>query len=83
MCRSAFRRRSWPFCFLFALGALAGVALWAYSPSLPPEMLTARYANDKSKFIDVSGARAHVRDQGNPDGIPVVLIHGAGGSLHV
>ena len=46
-------------------------------------MLTARYANDKSKFIDVSGARAHVRDQGNPDGIPVVLIHGAGGSLHV
>ena len=29
------------------------------------------------------GARAHVRDQGNPDGIPLVLIHGAGGSLHV
>jgi pimeloyl-ACP methyl ester carboxylesterase len=79
----AFRKRRWPLYLLFALGALAGVALWAYSPSLPPEVLTARYANDKSEFIDVAGARAHVRDQGNPDGIPLVLIHGAGGSLHV
>jgi pimeloyl-ACP methyl ester carboxylesterase len=64
-------------------GALAGVAMWAYSPSLPPEVLTARYTNDKSKFIDIAGVRARVRDQGNPDGIPLVLIHGAGASLHV
>ena len=62
---------------------LAGVALWAYSPSLPAEMLIARYANDRSKFIDVGGVRAHVRDQGNPDGIPLVLIHGSMGSLHM
>jgi pimeloyl-ACP methyl ester carboxylesterase len=79
----AYRRRHWPFYLLCAMGALAGMASWAYSPSLPPEMLAARYANHKSKFIDVAGARAHIRDQGNPDGIPVVLIHGAGGSLHV
>jgi len=78
-----YRRRRWPFRLLLALGALAGVASWAYSPSLPRETLTARYANDKSKFIDIGGVRAHVRDQGNPDGIPLVLIHGAGGSLHV
>ena len=75
-------RRRWPFYLLFAAGVLAGLALWAYSPSLPPEMLIARYANDRSKFIDVGGVRAHVRDQGNPDGIPVVLIHGSNGSLH-
>ena len=63
---------------------LAGVALWAYSPSLPAEMLIARYANDRSKFIDVGGVRAHVRDQGNPDGMPVVLIHGSHGlAAHV
>ena len=68
---------------LFALGSLAGAAWWAYSPALPPDVLTARYANSQSKFIDVAGARAHVRDQGNPAGIPLVLIHGAGGSLHV
>jgi pimeloyl-ACP methyl ester carboxylesterase len=77
------RKRRWPFCLLFATGALAGLALWAYSPALPPDLLIARYANDASKFVDVAGARVHVRDQGNPDGIPLVLIHGAGGSLHV
>jgi pimeloyl-ACP methyl ester carboxylesterase len=80
---SAYRKRRWPLYLLFALGTLAGVASWAYSPSLPPEMLTARYTNDKSKFIDVGGAHAHVRDQGDPDGIPLVLIHGSGGSLQV
>jgi pimeloyl-ACP methyl ester carboxylesterase len=68
---------------LFVLGVLAGVALWAYSPSLPPETLIARYANDRSKFIDVGGVRAHVREQGDPDGIPVVLIHGSMGALHM
>jgi pimeloyl-ACP methyl ester carboxylesterase len=68
---------------LFVLGVLAGVALWAYSPSLPPETLIARYANDRSKFIDVGGVRAHVREQGDPDSIPVVLIHGSMGSLHM
>jgi pimeloyl-ACP methyl ester carboxylesterase len=79
----AHRKRRWPFYPLFMLGALAGVAWWAYSPSLPPEMLTARYSNDRSKFIYIGGVRAHMRDQGNPDGTPLVLIHGAGGSLHV
>jgi len=76
------RRWRWPLYLLFAAGVLAGVALWAYSPSLPEETLVARYANDRSKFIDVGGVRAHVRDQGNPDGIPLVLIHGSNGSLH-
>jgi pimeloyl-ACP methyl ester carboxylesterase len=68
---------------LFAAGVLAGVALWAYSPSLPAEPLIARYTNDHSRFVDVGGVRAHVRDQGNPDGIPMVLIHGSLASLHV
>ena len=77
------RKRRWLLYLLLALGALVGSALWAHSPSLPPEMLRSRYTNEKSKFIDVDGAHVHVRDQGNPNGIPVVLIHGAGGSLHV
>ena len=81
--RQAALRRRWPLVLLFAVAVLAGVALWAYAPSLPPEMLIARYANDQSKFIDVGGVRAHVRDQGNPDGIPVVLVHGSMGSLHM
>jgi pimeloyl-ACP methyl ester carboxylesterase len=81
--RKGERRRRWPFYLLSVMGMLAGVAVWAYSPSLPREMLIARYTNAESEFIDVGGARAHVRDQGNPDGIPVLLIHGASGSLHV
>src|SRR5262245_30303122 len=77
------QKRRWPFYLLLAGGALVGAALWAYSPGVPPDVLTARYANDESRFIDVAGARAHIRDQGNRAGIPLVLIHGAGGSLHV
>lgn len=76
-------RRRWPIVLLFVLAALAGAALWAYSPSLPAETLIARYANDRSKFVDVGGVRAHVREQGDPAGIPVVLIHGSMGSLHM
>lgn len=76
-------RRRWPLVVLFVLGALGGVALWAYSPNLPAETLIARYANDRSKFIDVGGVRAHVREQGDPGGIPIVLIHGSMGSLHM
>lgn len=76
-------RRRWPVVLLFALGALAGAALWGYSPNLPTETLIARYANDRSKFIDIGGVRAHVREQGNPEGVPVVLIHGSMGSLHM
>ena len=76
-------RRRWPLAVLFALAALCGVALWAYSPNLPAETLIARYANDRSRFIDVGGVRAHVREQGDPDGIPMILIHGSMGSLHM
>ncbi|WP_395709270.1 alpha/beta fold hydrolase [Reyranella sp.] len=76
-------RRRWPIILLLAASILAGVALWAYSPSLPPELLIARYGNDESRFIDIGGVNAHVRDQGNRDGIPMVLIHGSMGSLHM
>src|SRR5262245_13778807 len=76
-------RWRWPLWLLFAAAMLGGAVLWAYTPPLPAELLIERYANDSSKFIDVGGAHAHLRDQGNPDGIPVVLIHGSLGSLHV
>ena len=55
-------RRRWPLYLLFATAVLAGIGLWAYSPSLPPELLIARYASDESRFIDVGGVNAHVRD---------------------
>jgi pimeloyl-ACP methyl ester carboxylesterase len=68
---------------LATAAALAGTAVWAYTPALPAEMLISRYSNTASRFIEIDGAHAHVRDQGNPRGIPVILLHGANGSLHV
>jgi pimeloyl-ACP methyl ester carboxylesterase len=77
------RPRRWPFILLFALGVLSGVALWAYAPDLPREVLIARYANEHSKFIEVAGAEAHVRDEGKADAMPLLLIHGSLGSLQM
>src|SRR5258708_861629 len=77
------RPRRWPFILLFALGTLAGVALWAYAPDLPREVLIQRYANEHSKFIEVAGAQAHVRDEGKADAMPLLLIHGSLGSLQM
>lgn len=76
-------RRRWPAAVLLGLGVLGGVFLWAYAPSLPAGMLIKRYANERSMFLEIAGARAHVRDEGNPDAIPIVLIHGSSGSLQV
>jgi pimeloyl-ACP methyl ester carboxylesterase len=60
-----------------------GVALWAYAPDLPREVLIRRYANEQSKFIEVAGAQAHVRDEGKADAMPLLLIHGSLGSLQM
>lgn len=76
-------RRPWALYLLFALGVLAGVGLWAYRPDLPRDLLVERYANAQSRFVDVGGVRAHVRDEGNPDGMPLLMIHGSLGSLQV
>jgi pimeloyl-ACP methyl ester carboxylesterase len=77
------RPRRWPLILLFLLGAFSGVALWAYAPDLPRGVLIERYANAQSKFIEVAEAQAHVRDEGKPDAMPLVLIHGSLGSLHM
>lgn len=81
--RAEARPRPWALCILFALGVLGGVVLWAWQPDLPKELLVRRYADARSQFIDVGGARAHVRDEGRRDGLPLVLIHGSLGSLQV
>lgn len=60
-----------------------GLGLWLYQPDLPATEVDARYSNEQSKFLQLdNGTRLHYRDQGNPDGIPIVLLHGAMSSLH-
>jgi hypothetical protein len=80
-------RRRWRSLLLVVAGVAIGVVLWAYAPDLPPDVLTQRYADARSSFIDVGGVRTHVRDTGvdaaNPDAIPLMLIHGSLESLDV
>lgn len=66
---------------LVAVGAAVLAALW--TPQLPPSALEAKYAGPASRFIEIAGVRAHVRDEGPRDAPVVVLIHGATLSLHV
>ena len=54
-----------------------------YKGDLPASEVDAKYANKHSRFLDVaSGARIHYRDEGNPLGLPLVLVHGSNASLH-
>ena len=80
-------RRRWPYLLLVVAGVLMGATLWAYTPDLPAETLTQRYAGEGSIFIDVGGVRTRIRDSGEngntPDAIPLILIHGSLESLDV
>ena len=51
-----------------------------FNPVIQPEYLRERYTNYASRFIRVHGMEVHYRDEGN--GIPVILLHGIGASLH-
>ncbi|HEX6866149.1 MAG TPA: alpha/beta fold hydrolase, partial [Caulobacteraceae bacterium] len=68
---------------LLAIAVLL-VAGWAvlYRADVPYETLEAKYANAESQFTGVPGAvRARYRDQGNPDGPVLVMVHGYSASL--
>ncbi|MFT4721308.1 MAG: pimeloyl-ACP methyl ester carboxylesterase, partial [Candidatus Azotimanducaceae bacterium] len=66
---------------LMVLVLIAVVAL--YKGDMSAEIVDAKYSSDQSQFLVIeSGARIHFRDEGNPMGQPVVLIHGSNASLH-
>ncbi len=72
--------------------ALAGIGLTAtllaacaalYRPEIDYDDLEERYANAASRFVDLPGdLHVHYRDEGNPNGPVVVMIHGFAASLH-
>ena len=47
---------------------------------IPVEILKEKYANEFSKFVEIDGMQVHYRVEGK--GMPIVLIHGTGASLH-
>jgi len=53
------------------------------TPEIPRAQLIEKYAGAESAFLELDqGGTAHYRDQGNPEGYPLVLIHGSNASLH-
>ena len=63
------------------LAVLLGAAfLVNYEPDLPFADLRAKYANEASRFASVQGMRVHYRSEGS--GPTLLLLHGAGSSLH-
>jgi pimeloyl-ACP methyl ester carboxylesterase len=59
-----------------------GGCLALQRPDIPWAELEAKYANSASRYMDMpDGVRVHYRDQGNPNGPPVVMVHGFAASL--
>ena len=69
---------------LALLIALLAAVFFLRTPDTDPAAMTAKYTNAASSFTKPSSSRMriHYRDQGNPDGMPIVLVHGSAASLH-
>ena len=68
---------------LIVLALLVIAALLLFEADFSTAQVDAKYANAASQFFtDSEGARIHYRDQGNPGGEPLVLVHGSNASLH-
>ena len=81
------KMRNWWRGLGYGLAVFAGLiaVLWAVfaTPDIPVATLKAKYANEASQFVELSpGTTIHFRDEGPPDGFPVVLVHGSDASLH-
>lgn len=69
------------------VGLLAIVAVAGYfilkRPDIPYATLAAKYESAASRYADLPGdVRMHYRDEGNPNGPILLLIHGFSASLH-
>ena len=81
MLRAIGRFVLWTFVVLLVL--LAGAWVLLQRPAIPFATLEARYANPASRYMDLPGGlHVHYRDQGNPKGPPIVMVHGFSASLH-
>ena len=61
---------------LLVVAGVGGFVWWAWTPDLSRAAAEARFARGTGDFVEASGQRFHVRQEG-PDGAPViVMIHG-------
>jgi pimeloyl-ACP methyl ester carboxylesterase len=62
---------------------IVSLSITVYQGDLPADVVDAKYVSPASQFLTLEdGARIHFRDEGRPDGMPLVLIHGSMASLH-
>ena len=67
---------------IFAL-FLVVAAFWVFELDHPIAEVDPKYTNVASQFLALpDGTRVHFRDQGDPAGYPLVLLHGSNASLH-
>ena len=65
------------------LAVIIAAAFVFFEGDSPAVEIDAKYSNSYSQFlVTEDGARIHFRDQGNAEGAPIVLVHGAMASLH-
>lgn len=70
-----------PALALLALVAIAYVLL--RTPDTDPAEMRAKYGGAPSQFVELDhGLTVHLRDEGRPDGLPVILLHGSNADLH-
>ncbi len=69
---------------LLIILAVLAAGIWIFrTPDSDIAELEAKYGGAPSQFITLPlGERVHIRDQGNPAGRTLVLLHGSSASLH-
>lgn len=67
---------------LLLAATVVGLAVWAWTPDRSRSSLEASYLRGPEDLIDIGGVRLHVRDTGPREAPAVVMLHGAGSSLH-
>jgi pimeloyl-ACP methyl ester carboxylesterase len=78
--RTVLRLAVWAVAIVVVLGVIGFVTL--SRADIPYATLEAHYANASDRYLDLpSGVHLHYRDQGNPAGETLVLVHGFGASL--
>jgi pimeloyl-ACP methyl ester carboxylesterase len=75
-------RRLLPVAVLLLLALVAAATLFA-TPDVDPAAMSRKYGGPASRFLETpEGLKLHFRDEGNPDGATLVLLHGTNASLH-
>lgn len=72
-----------PTLLLLLLAALGAAFFLLRTPDTDPVEMLVKYGGPRAKFAaGPGGMKIHFRDQGNPDGPPIILVHGTSASLH-